>query len=177
MDPAGTTSLVSPGELMQAGETCLTTQKLIQAINRGQLGKEDDLPQFKATFHNMTHTGRGVVVRDSRLFIPPSIQRKVVQRAHEQSHASRFTLLRYLRPLIFFPKMEEVVEEVVKACSACHQMIQEKAKVPIVPHLVPEKVHREKAEVSVSTYRGLSTLSSDGIFALIFEFFLGNSRK
>ena len=74
--------------------------------------------EFKHVLNELTVTKEGLILRDTRLVIPSSLQLKVMKIAHE-GHQGISKTKSLLRTKVWFSSMDRKVEDLIKECAAC----------------------------------------------------------
>ena len=72
-----------------------------------------------------------ILLRGTRLCIPESLKRHVIDLAHE-GHQGQVKCKSLLRETVWFPYMDKFVEEKCKSCIAC---------MSVSPHSVPDPIN------------------------------------
>lgn len=110
------------------------TMNLIKAmIVENKIANNQELKPFKQIKHELSITANGVILRGQQIVIPKSLQKQIVNVAHE-GHLG-ITKTKSLREKVWFPKMDQMVESMVKSCIACQATV-EKPQYPQL-HLSP----------------------------------------
>ena len=93
--------------------------KLSEAIRTNKIDKNaKDIQSFSRVFNELTVTTEGLILRDSRLVIPMSLQNEIIQIAHE-GHLGITKTKQLLRSKVWFPNIDVQVETMLKQCIAC----------------------------------------------------------
>ena len=71
-----------------------------------------------------------LVLRGHRIVIPETLREKVIDIAHE-GHMGIVQTKALIREKVWFPKIDQMVEEKVKSCLACHATTPKNAKEPL----------------------------------------------
>ena len=106
--------------LAQATKEDQKLQALAKKVRGEELGKGEieSLAEFERVRRELTVTSDGLVLRDKRVVVPEKLRKEMVMVAHE-GHMGMAKMKALLRTKVWFPKMDEMVEEVVEACFAC----------------------------------------------------------
>ena len=98
-------------------ETDTTLQMLKKDIQAGRLRPELITTGYKGCFNELSAKD-GVILRDSRLLIPPSLRPDVLGAAHE-GHAARDSMTRQLRQTVWWPGITRDIREYTASCLGC----------------------------------------------------------
>lgn len=77
------------------------------------------------------------MLKGTRLIIPQSLQRDMLQRLHE-SHQGIVKSKQLARDQIFWPGMNSQIEDVIGKCAACQSRRKAEPKEPMISHEIPE---------------------------------------
>ncbi|KAK7099608.1 hypothetical protein V1264_003723 [Littorina saxatilis] len=102
-------------EVRDATQQDDTLENLMCAVQSGRW--DCNLTEY-ARFKDELSVHDGVILRGHRLIIPASLQRKVVEIAH-QSHQGIVKTKKLIREKVWFPGIDKMVEEIVKTCIPC----------------------------------------------------------
>ena len=116
-----------------------TMQKLISCIRKGYISKDPDLQPYKQVFRELTFT-QGVILRGDRLVIPTkelapgegNLQQLAVDLAHE-GHQGEVKCKRLLRSKLWFPNLDQLVQEKVAGCLGCQATTNTPTRDPLKP--------------------------------------------
>lgn len=100
-----------------ATKTDTTLQKLKAAIQKNET-LTNDLSTFKNVQMELAVTTDGLIMRGERLVLPLSLQKEAVEIAHE-GHQGIVRTKQLLREKVWFPYMDELVEQKVSSCHPC----------------------------------------------------------
>ncbi|KAL1447853.1 hypothetical protein WDU94_005575 [Cyamophila willieti] len=119
-------------------------QKLRDAIRFGSAGRwsDPDLKNFLVVKEELCLTEDDIVLRDSRIVIPPELQDRVVDLAH-RGHQGIVRTKQFLRSCVWFPKMDELVEKKIKVCVPCQATHGKQTYEPIVSGPLPSAPWKE----------------------------------
>jgi hypothetical protein len=92
-------------------------QKVMIAIQTGRWWSDPDLNEF-VRFRNEYSIYDGVILRDHRLVIPEPLHDRVVDIAHH-THQGIVKTKQLIREKVWFPGIDKMVEEAVRACIPC----------------------------------------------------------
>ena len=132
----------------QAMEADPKMRKLRQAVHKGHLDTTQN-PQLKeyARFFEALSVIDGVVCRAEKILVPESLQKQVVEIAHE-AHQGITKMKQYVRATMWFPRMDIMIEDHLRNCQLCQAAIDDPQKEPIHPAEMP----REHGTPSALTY-------------------------
>ena len=124
-------------EVKTAMQSDQTLQKVMVAVPTGKW-YDKDIENF-AHFRDDLSIHDGLVLRGHRLVVPSSLQHKVVSIAH-QSRQGIVKTKQCIREKIWFPGIDKLVEDTVKACIPCQASYPgPKTHEPIVPTPFPSE--------------------------------------
>lgn len=104
-------------------------------------GRQDDLPnslsEYKKVFNELSCTQDGILLRDSRIIVPTSLRRRVVEFSHI-GHQGIVKTKALIRSKVWFPGIDALVERMVNSCVPC-QVAQAKVQFePLCPTPMPD---------------------------------------
>ena len=79
------------------------------------------LQKFKKINNELSVTEDGIILRGTRIFLPNKLGKRAILIAHE-SHQGVEKPKALFREKVWFPKMAEFVEEVIRTCIPCLAM-------------------------------------------------------
>ena len=112
---AATPKAISRQELIEA---TLKDRRLANAKKMLQGKRHLKDKRFSKIISELSVTHDGLLMRGNRLVIPKEYQKKMVKIAHG-GHQGIVKTKRLARRHIWFPKMDELIEYVVRACKSC----------------------------------------------------------
>ena len=122
-------------EIRDATEMDHHLQKVMRAVQSGKWN-DPDIAEF-SQFKDEISVHGGLVLRGHRLIIPATLQKKVVHIAH-QSHQGIVKTKQHIREKVWFPGIDRLVEETVKACIPCQASYPGPlTREPIIPTPLP----------------------------------------
>lgn len=123
-DGAGSRSLgLEFHEIRDAARTDEMYQHLIVLVRDGFPAGKHLLPPDLAPFWNGREhltVDNGIVLRGSRLVIPESLRRRVLNDLHA-SHQGLDRTKRRARQIVYWPRMNNDIDNLVRACPACRE--------------------------------------------------------
>ena len=81
----------------------------------------------------------GLVVCGRRLVIPPSLRRATLERLHA-SHQGVERTKRRARQTVYWPRVDQDIENLVRACSKCQLHLPSQQKEPMITEKTPSRV-------------------------------------
>lgn len=81
----------------------------------------------------------GVILRENKIVVPASVQRKVVKTAHKLGHLGVTKTKQMLREKYWFPTMNSLVEQTVGQCYECQVTVKERTQEPVKPSTIPDR--------------------------------------
>jgi len=125
-------------EIIEATRKDVTLQEVMRLISTGQW---DDLKPVEGvdsrtlkTFANvrdeLTSVDGNLILRGSRIVIPDALQKQVVELAHE-GHQGLVKTRTLLRSKVWFPRMDSLVDSIVKRCVPCQVATPKPSREPL----------------------------------------------
>ncbi|XP_065054391.1 uncharacterized protein K02A2.6-like [Rhopilema esculentum] len=131
-----------------------TTLRCLRAAIRSNCWNGDILQPFRAIKHEISvDLTNNILLRGTRIIIPESLQRHVIKIAHE-GHQGTAKTKPLLREYVWFPKLENFVNEEIADCLACQATGAPNAQEPLKSPPLPE---RPWQELKVDFYGPLPT--------------------
>lgn len=116
-------------------------QKVIQSVNTGtwtncygENSTIDTLARCKNELTVFKHENGELLLHETRIVIPKSLQKKVISIAHE-GHQGIVRTKQLLREKVYFPNIDKLVEETCKSCIPC---------LAATPSYIPEPLQMSK---------------------------------
>lgn len=135
---------MSLDEVRLATQESSTLQQVMNAIQSGKWYDSPDLTPF-VRFRDEFSIIDGVILRDHRLVIPSALQHRVVEIAHH-THQGIVKTKQLIREKVWFPGIDKLVEDTVKACIPCQASYPGPNKSePVSPTVLPSKPWSEVA--------------------------------
>ena len=109
---------------------------------------------YEKVADQLSGNSSGILLRGSRICIPLSLQKRTVDLAHE-GHQGITKTKALLREKVWFPKMDELVEEMVKNCFPCQTTTPKITREPLQMTSAIrawEEVSMDFADVGERTY-------------------------
>ena len=131
-------SAITMNKVKEATQDDNTLQRLIVAIKRGYITKEDEkiLAPYKKVWTELSEA-KGMVLRGSKVVVPQSLQKDMVTLAHE-GHQGIERSKQYLRMHGWFPKMDIAIEKEVATCMACQIVVATPQREPLKVTELPQ---------------------------------------
>ena len=129
-------------ELCAATEADATLQKVIKSVKSGKWtdckgDKTLEILERRKYDLAIVDTEQGTVVLcQNRIVVPKSLQKKVLQIAHE-GHQGIVKTKQLLREKVWFPNIDKQVEQYVKACIACNANVDRNVPEPLQMSQLP----------------------------------------
>lgn len=102
------------------------------------------LERMKAIIDEFSVAEDGIVLRDTRIVVPQSLQQRTVEIAHE-GHLGASKTKALMRSKVWFSGLDEMVERAVRSCHACQLEGREEAQEAVKSSKLPERVWDELA--------------------------------
>ena len=118
-----------------------TLQNVIQAMGNNtwyRYKQCEDMNIYQKLASELNVTADGVLLRGHRIVIPTSMQKNIVQIAHE-GHQGLVKTKSLLRAKVWFPRMDAMVEETVKNCFACSAVQKDVRMQPLKMSPLPDR--------------------------------------
>ena len=128
-------------DIVKATEADRKLQQLKEWItDPSKIPEKVDDPELRSllTVKNEITVTDGVLLRESRLLIPKSLQEKCVNIAHE-GHQGIVKTKALLRSKIWFPGMDKMTEDKIKNCRPCQATTEQRKQQPIQTTPLPER--------------------------------------
>ena len=129
---------LSREEISEATRKDATLQEVMRLISTGQWDNlkpvEGVDPNTLKIFANirseLTSVDGNLVLRGSRIVVPDALQKQVVELAHE-GHQGLVKTRSLLRSKVWFPRMDSLVDSVVKRCIPCQVATPKLSREPL----------------------------------------------
>ena len=128
-------------------------KELFCVISQGWPSDKDKVPPEIKPYYPFRHNlavYNGVVFKDDRVVIPPSLRKSIVRRLHS-AHIGIEGTLRRARECVFWPGMTSELRDVLSQCEICNTFQKQQPKEPLAQHETPlrpwEKVGVDLASV------------------------------
>ena len=124
-------------------ETALdpTMKNLASVILHGWPVSENDVSDDLKQYFNLRDqlaTKDGVIYKDEKVAVPKSLRADYLRRVH-LGHVGEESTKRRARDILYWPRMNEDVERLVRACSVCNSCKPHQQREPLKLHDVPER--------------------------------------
>jgi hypothetical protein len=139
--------VVEAGQVSQDVYTDLvkyTKEELLhlhQTIMQGWPQTVDELPEQVKDYWNYRDeltTQNGLVLKGSRIIIPPSMQKMVLERLHI-GHSGREKTKDKARTYVFWPRINAAIDQMVERCAPCLKYSRQQQREPMIPLDVPNR--------------------------------------
>ena len=125
----------------------LLSKVTAKVLRGGQCGKEDSVSPYHK-FWNELSVHDGCLLRRNRIVVPPEGREKVLELLHE-GHLGNTRMKVLARSYVWWPGIDQEIEEIVKACSSCQRTRHNPASAPLHPWEFPkqpwERLHADYA--------------------------------
>lgn len=102
-------------------------------------------------FHDELAIQDGVIFKSSRIILPASFRREMIQKVHERHLGAEYCLKKAKE--VFFPLMNAEISDYVSNCSICNTLWPSQCREPLNPHEVPERSWA-KVATDIFSYKG-----------------------
>lgn len=127
---------VSVQRLRQHTADCPQMQQLKAAIEQGYIGgNQTDTQPYKKMFEELS-VENGIILRGEQLIIPESLQREIIQIAHE-AHLGRLKTSALIKETMWFPAIDRKVNELLDGCLACAAAVKKPQREPLKSTVLP----------------------------------------
>ena len=92
--------------------------KLSEMVKKKRFIKKSGVDEYSQIFGELTVSEEGFLLKDDKLIIPECLVQQVIDLAHE-GHLGIVKTKQLLRSNVWFPKINEMVENQIKNCLAC----------------------------------------------------------
>lgn len=113
----------------------------IRSCDRGMVKKSKNLIEFLNVFDDLTVSTDGIILRRHQIVVPTSLRKTLVDIAHE-GHLGIVKTKQMMRLKVWFPKLDQLVENRIANCMACQTCTPSNSKnmVPMRTEPVPDRV-------------------------------------
>ena len=118
-----------------------TLQDLRHMINQGWPATIRECPEHIRPFWHCQQdltVAKGLILKGSQIVIPASMRRDMLDRLHE-GHLSMDKCKRRARQCIYWPNMNNQIEQKIRQYGECSKLLQSKPAEPLLPHVCPAK--------------------------------------
>ena len=112
--------------------------KVIQCMQDGKWYQHDGLAPYEKLCGELSVTEGGVLLRGNRIVVPRSLQRTLVDAAHE-GHQGIVKTKFMSRAKVWFLGMDSLVDRVVSSCSACATVSKDERVHPLQMSELPDR--------------------------------------
>ena len=93
-------------------------QQVIRLVQTGRDSDAKHLAPFLSNRHELSVAPNSLLLRDTRIVFPCSLQQSMVRIAHE-GHQGFVKTAALLRERVWFPRMRTMVDDTIKDCAEC----------------------------------------------------------
>ena len=122
--------------LLRQVADCIATENWRQATASDLLHLQ---PFVKLREELSTNADRNIILRQTRLVLPASLQQRAIDIAHI-GHAGMSATKRLMRTKVWFPRLDRMVEETICSCIPWQCNVPEHTRVPLQMTPLPENV-------------------------------------
>ncbi len=105
-------------EIIAATKSDTSMQKVFQCINSNEFSNEPEILSYKHIKDELSVTNNRILLRDTRMVIPESLQDRAINLAHE-GHQGVAKTKRLLRERVWFPNIDKKIEKLLLKCTSC----------------------------------------------------------
>ena len=147
-------------EVRQAAGLDATYTSLMETITNGfPVDKNQldlDLRPYWGVRDQLSLDDTGLILYGCRLLIPTALRRDMLSRLHE-SHQGMERTKRRARLAIYWPRMDNDIEKMVRSCQECAEELPSQPKEPLQPHPEPTRIFEHMA-ADLFSYGGVQFL-------------------
>ncbi|XP_020915037.1 uncharacterized protein K02A2.6 [Exaiptasia diaphana] len=116
-------------------------QKLSERMIKGDWARHRKDPDITPYFHirQELYEVDGIILRDNKIVVPATLQRKVVKTAHRLGHLGITKTKQMLREKYWFPTMNNLVEQIIGQCFECQVTVKSHREEPIKSRTIPRE--------------------------------------
>jgi hypothetical protein len=145
-------SAISHNAFLIATKEDRTLQEVAKMIKQ-QPHEHQTTAAFNRVRQELAVTERGLILRGNRLVVPTSLQKQVVRIGHG-GHMGIVQTKRLMRSHVWFPRLDEMVEEAVRSCVKCQLNTKERNPPPCIMSPMPDKMWTELSTDFYGPIRG-----------------------
>ena len=116
---------------------------MVEDIKKGYMSQGTKQSEYARVFEELTHMA-GLLLKGRQLVIPPKLQARVIEAAHEGQMKERKTI-GTLRERNWFPRLSKMAKEYVESCIGCAAGDTHNPPAPLAPRSMPGKPWQEVA--------------------------------
>ena len=137
---SATPKAINIDAIKQATETDTTLQRVLEVMQSGcwqaALSDSSLRPFYNVRDELCTDADHSIVLRGWRIVLPQSLQQQAINLAH-QGHQGLVRTKQLLRQKVWFPRIDQMTADTVKACIACQATTPEHHSEPISSTTLP----------------------------------------
>jgi hypothetical protein len=100
-------------------------------------GKSEEMPEeFKRRYAGLSISHKCILYGD-RVVIPACLHKQILQLLHK-NHVGMVKMKSVARSYVFWPNIDNDIENLVKSCTVCAAMAKDPPKVPVMPWFAPQ---------------------------------------
>ena len=147
-----------------------TLQTLKNTVKVGWPHKMSSVPQSISGYWNIRdeiHIAEDILFVGDRIIIPSALRSDMLSLLHE-SHLGIEKCKSRARPIMYWPGMNNDIENTVNKCSTCLKHRRSNVKEPMLPHPVPERPW-QKVGMDIMTYKNRDYLIVNDYYSKFIE--------
>ena len=116
-------------------------RRLAKRIIKGDWGKQrrdKDLEPYLHVKQELS-VAEGLIFRERRIVLPPTLQRKVVKLGHSLGHLGKTKTKQMLREKYWFPPMNSIIDRTIDQCYECQVVTKRNREEPIKVTSIPTR--------------------------------------
>ncbi len=120
-----------------ASETLQDNELQLLARNLNTTNWPKELEQFKRAKDEISRAADGVMLKGQLIIVPKTLRYSILKAAH-QGHQGMVKTKAFIRSRVWYPGINEQVEELIKGCRACQATDKQQTFEPLKPTEFPE---------------------------------------
>jgi hypothetical protein len=164
-------------EIVKATENDTEMQEIINYITQGwpsSVKDCDNVKEYWKVREDLTYI-KGLILKGNRIVIPSQLRQKLLVKLHE-GHLGMEKCKRRARESIYWPGLSTSIEQMVRRCHTCQQLLPSKGTEPMIPHTIPTQPW-QKVGSDLFQYNNKHYLIIADYYSLFPEVYLLTSTK
>ena len=123
-------------QLVSASKEDPVIQAILQSLVSGKWPTSQEVQPFQKVKEELSES-HGLLLRNTRIVIPKSLQKAVLHSAHE-GHQGIVRTKHMVREKVWWPGIDKQIEEMIKTCIPCQSMAPKSPPEPLQPSTMPD---------------------------------------
>ena len=122
-------------EIYEMTEADESMQKLIQIIHDGWPETNNRVPEDLKPYYSVRDTlsyQDGIILKGERIVIPAKLRPDIKKTLHA-AHLGKDSMLRRAREIVYWPGMNNELQQIAESCDICLKMAPKQCKEPLMP--------------------------------------------